>query len=354
MRPVPLVVAGLVLAAITFRWGRLSRQNRALGAMFVIALAVYGSGVVHFPNLEAASRQVGKTLGSYTYLPVGVLAFLETGAGIGLIAPGELAVVIGGCRRRPGTHPARLADPPGVGVRVCGRHSLVPVRPLARPRVPDQTRAESQAHPRATRAGRAVLRPARRQDDPRRPLPRARACARAVRSRRVEDGPAAIPPVLVPRRRRVVSNPLDPRLRLLAILRPGRRDRQARHARARRADGIPPRSRLGIRNAARAPEPHDVQTTGSIAGPPGAREAPPPSSQACAAPPRGKPGPKLTGLPKPERFEADRASGDAWAARQMVLDLLITMALVPANGFFVASEFSLARLRPTQSGSVRA
>ena len=34
----------------------------------------------------------------------------------------------------------------------------------------------------------------------------------------------------------------------------------------------------------------------------------------------------------------------------MVLDLLIAMALVPANGFFVASEFSLARLRPTQVG----
>jgi CBS domain containing-hemolysin-like protein len=34
----------------------------------------------------------------------------------------------------------------------------------------------------------------------------------------------------------------------------------------------------------------------------------------------------------------------------MVLDLLIATALVPANGFFVASEFSLARLRPTQVG----
>jgi undecaprenyl-diphosphatase len=62
----------------------------------VIALAAYGTGVVHLPNLEHASRQAGETLGPYTYLLVGVLAFLETGAGIGLIAPGELAVVIGG------------------------------------------------------------------------------------------------------------------------------------------------------------------------------------------------------------------------------------------------------------------
>ena len=34
----------------------------------------------------------------------------------------------------------------------------------------------------------------------------------------------------------------------------------------------------------------------------------------------------------------------------MVLDLLIAVALVLANGFFVASEFALARLRPTQVG----
>jgi CBS domain containing-hemolysin-like protein len=34
----------------------------------------------------------------------------------------------------------------------------------------------------------------------------------------------------------------------------------------------------------------------------------------------------------------------------MVLNLLIAVALVLANGFFVASEFALARLRPTQVG----
>jgi undecaprenyl-diphosphatase len=61
-----------------------------------IALAVWGSGAIHPPNLESVARDVGAALGSYTYLVVGLLAFLETGAGIGLIAPGELAVVIGG------------------------------------------------------------------------------------------------------------------------------------------------------------------------------------------------------------------------------------------------------------------
>jgi membrane protein DedA with SNARE-associated domain len=48
------------------------------------------------PDLEHIIRAVGSTLGPWTYGLVGVMAFLETGAGIGLIAPGELAVILGG------------------------------------------------------------------------------------------------------------------------------------------------------------------------------------------------------------------------------------------------------------------
>ncbi len=48
------------------------------------------------PDIEGALRRAGSTLGPYTYPLVGALAFLETGAGIGLIAPGELAVILGG------------------------------------------------------------------------------------------------------------------------------------------------------------------------------------------------------------------------------------------------------------------
>jgi undecaprenyl-diphosphatase len=48
------------------------------------------------PDLEHVVRQLGSTLGPWTYALVGVMAFLETGAGIGLIAPGELAVILGG------------------------------------------------------------------------------------------------------------------------------------------------------------------------------------------------------------------------------------------------------------------
>ena len=48
------------------------------------------------PDPEHALRTAGSTLGPWTYGLVGVMAFLETGAGIGLIAPGELAVILGG------------------------------------------------------------------------------------------------------------------------------------------------------------------------------------------------------------------------------------------------------------------
>jgi undecaprenyl-diphosphatase len=46
--------------------------------------------------LEDLIRELGSTLGPWTYALVGVMAFFETGAGIGLIAPGELAVILGG------------------------------------------------------------------------------------------------------------------------------------------------------------------------------------------------------------------------------------------------------------------
>jgi undecaprenyl-diphosphatase len=93
---VPLIAAALVVAALSLRWRRLPAHVRGAGLVAVLALAVYGAGVVHPPSLEAGMRQLGGSLGSYAYPFVGVMAFLETGAGVGLIAPGELAVIIGG------------------------------------------------------------------------------------------------------------------------------------------------------------------------------------------------------------------------------------------------------------------
>jgi membrane protein DedA with SNARE-associated domain len=64
----------------------------ALVALAAATVAILGGP----PDLEHALRTAGSTLGPWTYALVGVMAFLETGAGIGLIAPGELAVILGG------------------------------------------------------------------------------------------------------------------------------------------------------------------------------------------------------------------------------------------------------------------
>ena len=61
-----------------------------------MAALVYGLGVVHLPNLEQLLIDVGERLGKWTYVLVGALAFCETGAFIGLIAPGETALLLGG------------------------------------------------------------------------------------------------------------------------------------------------------------------------------------------------------------------------------------------------------------------
>jgi membrane-associated protein len=54
------------------------------------------ANVIAPPDLEGALTDLSDTLGAWTLLLVGVLAFLETGAFVGLIAPGETAVVLGG------------------------------------------------------------------------------------------------------------------------------------------------------------------------------------------------------------------------------------------------------------------
>ena len=75
---------------------RFSRPVQALIVVATLALVAVGTGLVEPPNLEHVIRDLGSTLGPWTYALVGVMAFLETGAGVGLIAPGELAVILGG------------------------------------------------------------------------------------------------------------------------------------------------------------------------------------------------------------------------------------------------------------------
>jgi membrane-associated protein len=67
-----------------------------VAALAITAFALVATGVVELPDLEHALTELSDTLGPWTYALVGGLAFLETGAFVGLIAPGETAIVLGG------------------------------------------------------------------------------------------------------------------------------------------------------------------------------------------------------------------------------------------------------------------
>jgi membrane-associated protein len=77
----------------------MTRQPAALIAVAAAAaglFALVALGVVPTPDLDKALTDLSDTLGTWTYALVGALAFLETGAFVGLVAPGETAVVLGG------------------------------------------------------------------------------------------------------------------------------------------------------------------------------------------------------------------------------------------------------------------
>jgi membrane protein DedA with SNARE-associated domain/membrane-associated phospholipid phosphatase len=96
MRPLWLAGAVLVLAAVIARRRKLEPTVLAGGVLVAIGMAVYGTGLVHFPDLDELLQDIGETLGTWTYLLVGVLCFLESGAFVGLLVPGETAIVVGG------------------------------------------------------------------------------------------------------------------------------------------------------------------------------------------------------------------------------------------------------------------
>lgn len=86
---------------LTSRSSRRRDRRRAAVAALALLAAVTGaavalSGVVPMPDVEALLADAAEALGAWTYLLVGGLAFLETGAFVGLLAPGETAVVLGG------------------------------------------------------------------------------------------------------------------------------------------------------------------------------------------------------------------------------------------------------------------
>jgi membrane protein DedA with SNARE-associated domain/membrane-associated phospholipid phosphatase len=96
LKPVWILFAAALVAFLVWRRRRLEPTLLAGAALAAAAAFVYGLGVIHFPNLEQALIDIGERLGTWTYLLVGALAFFETGAFVGLVAPGETALLLGG------------------------------------------------------------------------------------------------------------------------------------------------------------------------------------------------------------------------------------------------------------------
>ncbi len=67
-----------------------------LATTVVLAVVAVATGAVGMPNVGAALSDASESLGAWAYLLVPALAFLETGAFVGLVVPGETAVVVGG------------------------------------------------------------------------------------------------------------------------------------------------------------------------------------------------------------------------------------------------------------------
>jgi membrane protein DedA with SNARE-associated domain/membrane-associated phospholipid phosphatase len=91
------VVAVLIAAGAVWQRDKLSGERKLLAAVLVLALAIYASGVLSaLPDPKAIIDDIAQALGAWTYALVGVMAYLETGAFVGLVAPGETVVIAGG------------------------------------------------------------------------------------------------------------------------------------------------------------------------------------------------------------------------------------------------------------------
>src|SRR3954454_7958189 len=98
-------VLAVVLAAAVYRYrSRLSGELRVVAILAIVALVVIASGVLSkLPSLESVITDLADALGKGTYVLVGAMAFLETGAFVGFIAPGEFTVILGGVVAAEGT-----------------------------------------------------------------------------------------------------------------------------------------------------------------------------------------------------------------------------------------------------------
>lgn len=96
MKPLWFVLAAAILAALYRKRAHLEPTLKVGGLIVAVGCVVYGSGVVELPKLDELLQDIGEALGPWTYLLVAVMAFLETGAFVGLLAPGETVIIVGG------------------------------------------------------------------------------------------------------------------------------------------------------------------------------------------------------------------------------------------------------------------
>lgn len=110
LHPSWLVFALLVPILAYWLWRRLKIGKKTfIGLLIASVLAIpFGFGLVEIPHLEDLPLQkyvseLGDKVGDWAYALVGLLAFLETGAFVGLVAPGETFVILGGVLAGEGT-----------------------------------------------------------------------------------------------------------------------------------------------------------------------------------------------------------------------------------------------------------
>ncbi|HET6505265.1 MAG TPA: bifunctional DedA family/phosphatase PAP2 family protein [Baekduia sp.] len=103
MKPGPIAAAVLLAAFLVLRRRKLEPTLKIGGAIVVVGLLIYGSGLIQLPDFKKIVEDAGNKLGNWTYLVVGVMAFFETGAFVGLIAPGETFLIFGGVVAGQGT-----------------------------------------------------------------------------------------------------------------------------------------------------------------------------------------------------------------------------------------------------------
>ena len=96
MKPGTLLMAAGAAAILVQRRHPLSMAVRIALAVAVGLLVASGTGLVTFPSIEQVVRDATAGLGGLTYVVVGGFAFAESGAFVGLVAPGEVVVVLGG------------------------------------------------------------------------------------------------------------------------------------------------------------------------------------------------------------------------------------------------------------------